>query len=263
LEGGTGEPGLSRLDICVDFTTDVDLGAVPFHAWVARPKESASYYSTAEFTGHAFGLGGDLSARLYDKSREIKKTRKDFLKHLWQASGWDEQSTVWRLEFQFRRPVLRELGVETAADLSNHIAGLWRYATQEWLRLAIPNANDATRSRWPSHPLWLDLRDAPSRVGDGVYLRRVSKSRTPEDLYLFKNGISGITSYMAREGISDFYDGLSGFIRDALDYHRIMGFDAGEDLQSYAQAKTLEKARRYNTRINPVVAPDAGTEVGE
>jgi hypothetical protein len=42
-----------------------------------------------------------------------------------------------------------------------------------------------------------------------------------------------------------------------------MGLEAGEDLQSYALSKTLDKARRYNTLINPKTDSDAGTEVGE
>ncbi len=262
LGGGAGDPGISRVDLCVDFTTEVDMGAIPLDAWVARPKDSGSYFSTGRFTGHAFGLGGDLSARLYDKTVEIRKSRKDFLIPLWQACGWDGQTTVWRLEFQFRRPVLRELGVESADTLAYNTSALWRYATQEWLRLTQPNDNDATRSRWPNHPLWTDLGNATWDSGDGDCLRRVSKRRTPDDHYLFKNGISGITSYMAREGITDFYDGLTGFIRDAVDYHRIQGFDARETLQSYARTKTLDKARRYNTLINPARDPDGGTEVG-
>ncbi|MEM9254175.1 MAG: hypothetical protein AAGA91_01930 [Pseudomonadota bacterium] len=254
------EPTISRVDLCTDFTTSVHLDALPAYSWVTRSKRRSRHYIDDRFTGLTFGQGGDLSCRLYDKTEELKKSRKTYLYPVWQAKGWDGVMPVWRLEFQFRRSVLRELGIESPEDLALHTADLWVYAVSQWLRLAIPNHNDATRARWPTHGLWELLLSAEWDWDPGEPLSRIRKARLPDDHYLFFNGISGITSYMASKGIEDFYDGLKGFITDAVAYHRLIGIETGENLQDYALAKAREKARRYNTLINPREGSDDGTE---
>ncbi len=61
----------------------------------------------------------------------------------------------WRLEFEIKREVLTQKGLAKLSEVMYHLNGLWDYATTEWLRLTLPNADDKTRSRWPIHPLWL------------------------------------------------------------------------------------------------------------
>lgn len=263
LKGGEELPGISRVDLCVDFVTSVDIASITQDAWVTRAKNMSLYRTAGRFTGCAFGLGGDIACRLYDKSEELRKSRKEYLKPLWETAGWDGASPVWRLEFQFKRTVLRELGIECAEDLAIKTASLWRYAMQEWLRLTVPSAGDSTRARWPEHPLWSDLVNVRWDRDTGEVLARVSKSRVPNDHSLFVIGISGITSYMARERIADFQEGLYGFVRDALDHHRARGKTTGVELEGYALAKAREKARRFNTLINPGPKPDNSTEVEE
>lgn len=257
-------PTISRVDLCVDFTTETDIAAQPLDAWVARARQLGCYYGDNRLTGYSFGLGGDVAARFYDKTEEIRKSRKHYFEHLWLDQGWDGEATVWRLEFQFKRPVLKELGIETQGELRAKLAALWRYGTESWLRLTVPNPSDETRSRWPNHPFWDDLAGADWGNLTSESLSRVKQTRAPDDHFLFVNGISGITSYMAREGISDFYDGLSGFIREAVAYHRRVGYASGTDLQRYAWVKTSEKSRRYNTPLSsPKPDSDGSTEVGE
>lgn len=260
LDGVTGPPSISRVDICTDFTTQADFEAFPLNAWVARAKQLGCYYSANRLTGYSFGLGGDMSVRIYDKTEEIRKSGKTYFHDLWKAQGWDGQQTVWRLELQYKRSVLRELGVEVAKQLSLNLAALWRYGTKNWLRLTLPNMSDETRSRWPNHPLWDELIDVDWECELYEGLVRVQRARVPDDRYLYVNGISGITSYMATKGISDFNEGLSGFIREAMAYHKAMGIETGADLQSYARLKTNEKAKRYNTPLsNPKPEPDGRT----
>jgi len=60
-------------------------------------------------------------------------------------------SEIGRLkqEFQLRREVLKQLGIENVPTLVAQLAALWRYLTEDWLRLAISNPNDKTRTHWP------------------------------------------------------------------------------------------------------------------
>ncbi len=121
-----------------------------------------------------------MSCVIYDKTREIRqKSQKWWFHDIWQANGWneEEQPTVWRVEFRFKREVLHELsvedefhGVEDAFDLSDRLQALWAYACGHvesfddgihdgWLRFVVPGT-DTNRSRWVTHPLWQAVQRA-------------------------------------------------------------------------------------------------------
>lgn len=69
------EPNISRVDLCVDFTSPVSFEDIPLLAWVTRAHEKNRYSQHNKFTGWTIGSGGVMSARLYDKTQEIKKER--------------------------------------------------------------------------------------------------------------------------------------------------------------------------------------------
>jgi hypothetical protein len=172
------------------------------------------------------------------------------MRPLWSVEGWDGVAQIWRMEFQIRREGLPLEMLGDASQVFGMCGTLWRYLCGEWLRLAIPSASDDTRSRWPTHPLWEDL----SRVWDidpeAPSLTRVPKSRCPSDDQLFRNGISGLSSFMAREGITRLDEGMGAFL-EALDhYHANAMREYPESLQSYVSRKTKAKARRYNVALD-------------
>jgi len=53
---------------------------------------------------------------------------------VWEANRWCGER-VWRVEFQCRREVLRELGVETLEDLESRMTEIWAYLSAKWFRL--------------------------------------------------------------------------------------------------------------------------------
>ena len=75
-----------------------------------------------------------MSCRLYNKTLEIEKSGKEYFFPLWKEGGWDDESTVWRLEYQFKREVLNEIGIRTVQDLQDKKAALL------WLRNLPPNS---------------------------------------------------------------------------------------------------------------------------
>ena len=250
--GACGQPTVSRADLFVDFITDVDLESFPKSAWVKRCKKRALYDDDDRFTGIAFGQGGKISARLYDKTHEILKSKKNYLKPIWAAAGWQEGQTVWRLEFQVRREALPETITSSIERFVQHQSiFVWSYCTSEWLRLTVPNENDETRSRWPNHPLWDvlaflgDVMGAPTRL-------RVPKQRIPSDDSLFKKGIWGLTSFMAREGITDLGEGFANYLRGMERFHAEASNqpEGSEALERYIHRKVLVKGRRFNTIKN-------------
>jgi len=176
--GHVEEIKVSRIDLCCDFTSDVAFGVLPELAWISRSNNRNWYTEGGTFTGFVFGQGSPMSARLYDKTRQIKKSKQDYLRDLWWMLGWDRERTIWRLEFQIKRPVLVELGISSFDDVRCSLDSLWDYATANWLRLVCPG-KDQTRSRWPNHPLWAELQKADFAADHKVPLSRHNFRREP------------------------------------------------------------------------------------
>src|SRR6185437_2039876 len=242
-----GPAAVSRIDLFVDFAGDHDLTAESGFAWVKRCRKRDIHEENHRVTGVSFGPGNEISARLYDKSLEIRKSNKFFLRPLWAMNGWrGDQETVWRMEFQVRREALPSVLKGPALDVLPHLGALWKYLATDWLRLALPSESDDTRSRWPTHPVWEVLANVWDVPADAPPMQRVTKARAPDDATLFKQGLWGLSSFMAREGITNLEDGVGGFLH-ALETF----FDAsGEDhanLRDYLARKSKLKARRYNT----------------
>ena len=244
-----GPPKISRVDLFADFCADLDVAAMPGSHWIKRSKKLSIHEECNEVTGISFGSGNEVSARLYDKTREIRKSRKRYMEPLWTEAGWDGQAQVWRMEFQVRREGLPEAMCGPAGDALQLCGNLWRYLCDEWLRLAVPSESDETRSRWPTHPLWHGLTRVWDELPDAAPLTRVPRARLPSDDQLFRAGISGLTSFMAREGIADVGHGLGEFLHALERYYADPQRRFPEGLQDYASRKAKSKARRYNLPV--------------
>ncbi len=243
---------VSRGDLYVDFVADVRMDLFnPLESWVTRTQSIDLHYRYGQFSGWSFGLGSDVSARLYDKTLEIEKKSKKFYMHdLWRAAGWDGEKPVWRMEFQVKRDVLVELGVIKIEHLLEAQRGLWRYFTEDWLRLAVPSPTDSNQTRWPNHPLWDDITAAFQSEVEQPKLSRFSPMRPPQDSHLFINGLAGMTSFMAREGINDLWDGVATYLQQAEEYHSAGGTVTDHGLKQYVGKKVKVKSRRYNSINN-------------
>jgi len=249
------KPKISRIDLCVDFVWEADLDFIHPSQWVTRATQKHTYFNNNALSGWVIGAGGDISARLYNKTLEIKKSHKDYLKSVWAKAGWDDEQTVWRLEFQFRRQVLKELGVEFTSQIESNLSGLWRYATTKWLKLTLPSNTDDTQSRWPMHPLWMMLTKADWGVKTHQPLTRITKARVPTDHRLFFHGLGSITSFMAKNQITDFNIGVQEFHNAAKKYHAEISNQNHHTIFDYVENKVKEKGRRFNTIINPSEDP--------
>lgn len=243
---------VSRGDLYVDFVADVRMDLFnPLESWVTRTQSIDLHYRYGQFSGWSFGLGSDVSARLYDKTLEIEKKSKKFYMHdLWRAAGWDGEKPVWRMEFQVKRDVLVELGVLKIEHLLEAQRGLWRYFTEDWLRLAVPSSTDSNQTRWPNHPLWDDITAAFQSEIEQPKLSRFSPMRPPQDSHLFINGLAGMTSFMAREGIDDLGEGVGEFLHQAKAFHDAQYDVPGFGFKNYVERKVSAKNRRYNSVNN-------------
>lgn len=243
---------VSRGDLFVDFCADIGMDLFnPLEHWVTRTQSIDLHYRYGQFSGWSFGLGGEVSARLYDKTLEIeKKSRKFYLHELWRAAGWDGNSQVWRMEFQVKREALVSLDVLKVEHLLESQAGMWRYFTEDWLRLAVPSSTDGNQTRWPNHPLWSDISAAFRQESEQPKLARFSPMRLPSDASLFVNGLAGVTSFMAREGIADLGEGIGEYLHQAKKFHDTRYDVPNFGFERYVERKVKAKNRRYNSVNN-------------
>lgn len=246
----TEQAAISRVDICADFVTKYHLFEVEDQDWVTRADDIHNYSNKRTYSGTSIGAGGDISARLYNKTLEMLKKPRPYLEELYLVAGWSDSQDVWRLEFQFMRDSLRSLGLHYISDLKKSLSGLWNYATFNWLRHTVPNPTDQTQSRWHTSEWWEVMQSADWGEGDSLSRLPVDKGRVPSDKSLFVNGISGLTSFMARESIIDPYEGASLYLQSAKEYHDKREHITGLDFMGYIQQKVSLKIREYGTAQN-------------
>jgi len=248
---------VSRVDLFADFCADCAMDAFePLRDWVTRVETMSLHYSFGRFSGWSFGSGGDIVARLYDKTLEVeKKSHKFYLHELWKASGWDGTSQVWRIEFEAKRNALVSLKLPKLAHLLPNQAALWRYLTENWLRLTVPTDTDSNRARWNNHPLWDFIASAFDSEMEQAKLERFSPARLPEDERLFVHGLGGITSFMASRGIEDISEGIGEYLHQAKAYHVVRSGMKHDGMERYVGRKVKAKNRRYNTVNNVQILP--------
>ena len=137
-----------------------------------------------------FSKGAAHSCCIYDKTKEITVSRKDWMHEVWRSNGWDGESRVTRVEFRYKRECLREMGVEEAYAFLDQLPSLWAYSTKQWLRHTLPT-NDRNKARWTTSPLWEAVQQA-TFFGDGV--PAVRERKTAGDLLLICQMLAGCST---------------------------------------------------------------------
>ncbi|WP_287802462.1 hypothetical protein [Diaphorobacter sp.] len=161
------------------------------------------------------------------------------------------------MEFQFKREVLVQLDLDTLGSVMENRAGLWSYATTEWLRLCLPTEADSTRSRWPIHPLWMAVSSVDWGVQGGPLLRSYQALRAPSLVWLGARTLSAYASIGAITGITDFDAAALEAKKHAYD---VLGKQNGGGLsgvgdEQFFREKVEALTRLYNTRMNPPLPP--------
>lgn len=243
---------VSRIDLYVDFQSTLDMESWDRHAWVSRASNINSYSVGGHFSGWSIGLGGIVSARLYNKLLEIITSQKQWIVPLWERAGWDRQTPIWRLEFEVKREALTQKGLTKLYKVMDHLNGLWSYLTTEWLRLTVPSTEDKTRSRWPIHLLWILLSSIDWETPHGPALKRFDPSRSPLDDKLYQAAYSAILSYMAKHGfeVDELYEAIEDFLACAYAFHEQKASNQGLSFDHYVADKLALKRREYNAVLN-------------
>ncbi len=157
---------VSRCDLCIDIAMPfpvIDLknevvSRVRGKVEYSEPLKTEHYVSGRRDTGYKLG-SGSLSARIYDKTAEIKVSQKEWFRDYWLKEDWDGETTVIRCEFQARRDFLKDMEVNTFEDLIERLADIWRYCTHDWLRIC--HVGSATnQARWKCKEFWQIIQNS-------------------------------------------------------------------------------------------------------
>jgi hypothetical protein len=138
----------------VDFNFDYNLPIIDFNedSFVSYSSKDSQYRQDGVVQTFTFGKG-DIVLRVYDKVAEIKQQSDK----VWFYLLWEQAENVWRIEWQVRKSILKQFGIITFNDLKNRQGDLLHHLASEHDTLRIPT-NDSNASRWPLHPLWIDLQ---------------------------------------------------------------------------------------------------------
>jgi hypothetical protein len=246
----TDSAHVSRIDLCADFVSNENMESWSREAWVTRGKNIAAYAVNEQFTGWTVGLGGVMAFRMYNKLLEVVESGRDDMFPLWQEAGWKQGESIWRVEFQFRREVMQQHGLINLNSVLANLNGLWSYASTEWLRLTLPNADDKTRSRWPIHPLWGYISSIDCETNGGPLSRSFKATRLPEDKRIFALGASSIASYMAKNGITNYQDGIDCYLNKLYDHLQRSGNFIGLPAEEVMLEKVRLRGKEFNTIQN-------------
>jgi hypothetical protein len=149
---------VSRADLCMDLLVPASLWSADLldHA-VTRADHTAPHFSRRRLTGLSIGKGG-ICARLYDKPLEIAtKSKKLWMYDLWKLDAVPADRRVIRAEFQMRREVIKELGINTFEDLMQRLPGVWGYCTRYWLKFQDDASKHHTMQQ--TMPWWSVVQD--------------------------------------------------------------------------------------------------------
>ncbi|HNB02288.1 MAG TPA: hypothetical protein PLK61_10815 [Nitrosomonas sp.] len=154
--------GLSR----VDFSFDYHLPVIDFDEdnFVSLSVKDTQYRKDGKI--QTFKLGeSDVVLRIYDKVAEIEEQSGKS----WFFELWGIAENVWRVEWQVRKDILKRFGIRTFADLQDGQGDVLRYLVTEHSTLR-EKIDDSNRSRWPLHPLWIDLQEQIDKLeNQGIY----------------------------------------------------------------------------------------------
>ena len=164
--------------------------------------DGVEWYSLSdEAQSFSAGRGSVIRVNCYDKAAEIQRSGKDWFRELCgRHSGYLSEKAVWRVEYQWGREFLKEMKVETVADLLERLPGVWAYSAG-WFSFRTVNDGDSKhRSRWPVAPWWLAL--SAWRMEPAEPLARVRVVR-PGYRQLVSGFCGYLTSLMALTELGD------------------------------------------------------------
>lgn len=199
----------SRVDLCCDFMIPDGLSYEFLHSHKATHNRKGKLFwgEDDEVETYYVGVkGAPIQLRIYNKGIEVnlKGGAKLWFLELWQRESTDN---IWRVEFQLRRPALKEFGINSLDDLKEKKAGVWCNLTSKCFSLRLPD-NEKTERR-TIHPFWCAVQECFQQNGPAKEVKRLRKSAVAVSPEWHLSHINGcLSSFAAFLGITNRYDAL-------------------------------------------------------
>lgn len=197
----------SRCDLSVDFLIPggLTLEFIINHKVTRSRKWNPRLNGDKLETFYSGDTGAPIYLRIYHKSLEVLQNGKKN----WFWELWDIQPCmdVWRVEFQLRRLVLKQYGINTLEELHGKIGGVWKDLTEKWFTLRLQD-NESTERR-SLHPLWKTIQECAGKFGPALMLKRNLQGANGASVDWHVSHIDGVlASFAARRGIDNRADAL-------------------------------------------------------
>jgi hypothetical protein len=165
-------------------------------------------------SGITWSPRGAISLVTYNKRLQGAVSSKRHMEPIWTASqgGWKPKEGATRFEVRLRRDALRELGLPN--ERHSRLDDPWEFlehkqdvfaavvgrpeadacpdaTTASWIRLAVPDAHDTNRSRWPTDPLWCVVQAAPFSPSPAPARRLIRRKQRLHDVARLDVGMYG------------------------------------------------------------------------
>lgn len=190
---------ISRVDLCVhvsnmNFIKDYQI------SYKGAFKKTGVTYTGNNINCLTFGSrkGKNIYCRIYNKTLEIKETKKkSWFTDIWVRNKLDIEN-VWNLEFELKSEFLREFKIKTIQDLENRLQDIWQYCTKEWL-VKVDRTNSRIE-RCPINEEWQELQNAYNTYLSIGLIKREKQINMEADT-LIPSIVGNITSFSAKKNI--------------------------------------------------------------
>jgi hypothetical protein len=249
---------ISRVDLCVDITFPAKIWTMNLINYcVSRATYTAPHFHNRKLTGLSIGKK-KIAARLYDKPLEIKQQSKKFwMFDIWGIKSVPESLKVIRIEFQLRREVIKDLGLDQVDSLFGSCDNLWAYCSKQWLKFqSRPGKHHTQRKtfRW-----WKIVQSGFLGVQDASPLIRFKSIRTVQD-QLFAQTLGTLESMVAIDletggypsdypsGLDNIQTALVSTLRQHMEGRKISGEEITKGIHD-KRAK-YHKASEYRLAVH-------------
>ncbi|MDD3183461.1 MAG: hypothetical protein PHD48_11765 [Alphaproteobacteria bacterium] len=168
---------VSRVDFAADYLipqVDFSLENFSSAAKTDRLHRSMGVNQTFDFGS------GDVKMRFYNKSDEIREASgKTWFYPIWGG----ETDHVWRIEWQFRKARLQQMGIRTLDDLRDRQGDLLRRHASDHTSLRVKDAMKPIKD-CPLHPLWQDYLHRIEQMPAVGVVRELDEAGVSEERFL-------------------------------------------------------------------------------
>lgn len=182
---------------------------------VSRTRSTNHYEDDGQLETFYVGRkSAPIQARIYDKLKKVLKAPETaFFLALW---GGPVQA--WRVEFQLRRALLRQLGVNTVEDLKGQAGGIWTYLTEEWFSIRLRDSSNTKRRT--VHPWWKHIQGLADLFGPACSISRDLSDipKFPADWYVARIAgcLSPLAARLGKDKLDDAIGAMVALVQDKL-----------------------------------------------